>query len=89
MNPLPIFFSNSVSLTCARMIQHSIRESSIPNVTIKTGIAGPDGREEMLTEYICDHPGCPNVATNLLGVVVDVCAMSAVCDEHAPKKHRT
>jgi hypothetical protein len=38
----------------------------MPQVTIKTGIAGPDGREEELTEYLCDWPGCPNVAEHVL-----------------------
>jgi len=58
---------------------------SIPRVTIKTGFPTPDGREELLTEYICDYPGCPNIATHALGFVRDVGAMAAVCDEHAPK----
>jgi hypothetical protein len=32
---------------------------SIPRVTIKTGLTTPDGREELLTEYLCDHPAVP------------------------------
>jgi len=40
----------------------------MPEITIKAGFVGPDGREETLVEYICDHPGCPNPATRLLGV---------------------
>ena len=35
------------------------RENPIPRVTINTGIVGPDGQEEQLAEYICDHPGRP------------------------------
>ncbi|HEY6372344.1 MAG TPA: hypothetical protein VIX37_17340 [Candidatus Sulfotelmatobacter sp.] len=58
---------------------------SIPRVTIKTGLKTPDGREELLTEYLCDQPGCPNIATHALGFVREVGAMAAVCDEHAPK----
>jgi hypothetical protein len=44
-----------------------------------------DGREEVLTEYLCDHPGCSNIATQVLGCVVELCLAAAVCDEHAPK----
>ena len=58
----------------------------MPQVTIKTGIIGPDGREEQLSEYICDHPGCPNIGTHMLGVVVELRICAVVCDEHAPKR---
>lgn len=53
----------------------------MPAVTLRT--TGPDGTEETLTEYICDWPSCPNVATRVLGVVVELRAMAAVCAEHA------
>jgi hypothetical protein len=62
-----------------------VKVHPIPQVTIKTGLKTPDGREELLTEYLCDHPGCPNIATHALGFVKEVGAMAAVCDEHAPK----
>ncbi len=62
-----------------------VRALSIPQVTIKTGLKAPDGREELLTEYVCDHAGCPNIATHALGFVREVGAMAAVCDEHVPK----
>lgn len=58
---------------------------AIPQVTIKTGLTTPDGCEELLTEYLCDHPGCPNIATQALGCVREVGAVAAVCDEHAAK----
>lgn len=58
---------------------------SIPRVTIKTGFPTSDGCEELLSEYLCDYPGCPNIATHVLGVVRDVGTMAAVCEEHAPK----
>jgi hypothetical protein len=64
------------------------REKSIPQVTIKTGIIGPDGREEQLTEMICDHPGCPNIATHVLGVVAELRLIAVVCDDHLPKNDR-
>ena len=54
-------------------------------MTIKTGLTTPDGREELLTEYLCDHPGCPNIATHVLGRVRELGLVSAVCDQHAPK----
>jgi hypothetical protein len=58
---------------------------SIPQVTIKTGLTTPDGREELLTEYLCDHPGFPNIATQVLGCVVGINLVAVVCSEHAPK----
>jgi hypothetical protein len=57
----------------------------MPQVTIKTGLMTPDGYEELLTEYMCDHSGCPNIATQVLGCVMDVRFAAVVCDEHAPQ----
>ena len=58
----------------------------MPEITIKTGFMGPDGREETLVEYICDHPGCPNPATRLLAAVVELRARVLVCDQHFPSR---
>ncbi len=55
----------------------------MPQVTIKTGIVGLDGREEQLTEYLCDWPGCPNVAEHALGCVKELRLPVAVCEQHA------
>jgi len=52
----------------------------LPQVTLRAVV---DGREETITEYLCDWPGCPNVAVTSLGVVRDVCMRAAVCAEHA------
>jgi hypothetical protein len=57
---------------------------TVPRIIIKTGRAGPDGREEELSEYMCDTPGCPNVATHVLGGVTELCLFAAVCQEHLP-----
>ena len=54
-------------------------------VTIKTGLTTPEGREEEITQYLCDYPNCPNFATRLLGCLVELRLMAAVCEEHAPK----
>jgi hypothetical protein len=54
-------------------------------VTIKTGLTTPDGREEELTEYLCDYPDCPNFATRLVGCLVELRLMAAVCELHAAK----
>jgi hypothetical protein len=67
-----------------RQYRYSVRGFSIPQVTIKTGLTTPEGRDEVLTEYFCDQPGCPNIATNVLGCVREVGMVAAVCDEHAP-----
>jgi hypothetical protein len=56
---------------------------SIPHVTIKTGLKTADGREEQLAEYFCDHPGCPNIATKVLGCVAELRLLAVVCDDHA------
>ena len=58
---------------------------SIPQVTIKTGLTTPDGHDELLTEYFCDHPGCPNIASHVLGCVAELHLVAVVCNEHAPK----
>ena len=55
----------------------------MPRVTIKTGIAAPDGREEELSEYLCDWPDCPNIATQVLGCSREVGLSAVVCDHHA------
>ena len=55
----------------------------MPQVTIKTGIVGPHGCEEKLTEYLCDWPGCPNVAEQVLGYVKELGLAIAVCPQHA------
>lgn len=55
----------------------------MPQVTIKTGITGVDGHEEQLREYICDWPGCPNVAQEVLGCVKELGLTIALCEEHA------
>ncbi len=52
----------------------------MPQVTIRTII---DGREETLSEYLCDWPECPNVATEVVGVVRELRIRAAMCAEHA------
>jgi hypothetical protein len=60
----------------------------MPKVAIRTGCMGPDGEEEVLTEYICDWPGCANVAKHVLGYVKELGAAAVVCDDHAPAGER-
>ena len=55
----------------------------MPRVTIRTGFIGADGREEELSEFLCDAPGCPNVATEALGCVKDAGMAVVVCADHA------
>jgi hypothetical protein len=57
----------------------------VSRVTIKTGFMDPDGREEELTEYICDYPDCPNIATQVLGYLRGLRLTAAVCDVHGSK----
>ena len=58
----------------------------MPRVTIKTGIVDANGREEELSEFICDVPGCANVASHVLGRVPSLGLFSAVCEEHTPDR---
>jgi hypothetical protein len=60
----------------------------MPLVTIRTGFQAPDGQEETLTEYLCDWPGCPNVAVHLLGGIAEFRAIAVVCDKHRPPAKR-
>jgi hypothetical protein len=60
----------------------------MPTVTIKTGFRLPDGTEETLTQYICDWPGCPNVAVHVLGSIRELRAPAVVCEEHTPQSQR-
>ena len=55
----------------------------MPRVTIRTGIVAADGQEEVLTEYLCDWPGCVNTAEHVVGVVRDVALVSVLCSQHA------
>jgi hypothetical protein len=52
----------------------------MPQVTIRTTF---DGREETLSEYLCDWSDCPNVAVKVVGVVRELRVRAAVCEEHA------
>ena len=54
----------------------------MPSVTLRTRRAG-DGKEETLTEYLCDWPDCPNIASHVVGTIRELRAFSAVCAEHA------
>jgi hypothetical protein len=54
----------------------------MPSVTLRTGHTDT-GKEETLTEYLCDWPDCPNVASHVVGTITELRAFSAVCQEHA------
>jgi hypothetical protein len=57
----------------------------MPLVAIRTGFIDTDGNEEILKEYVCDWPGCPNLAVHSLGCIPELRVMAIVCDEHRPK----
>jgi hypothetical protein len=59
------------------------RRAGVPQITIKTGFADKNGKEEVLTEYFCDWPDCVNVAVEVLGFSRDIGVFAAVCEEHA------
>jgi len=61
----------------------------MPQVTIKTGIPGTDGREEELSEYLCDWPDCQNIAEHALGCVKELGLPLALCEEHATRNRNS
>ena len=61
----------------------------MPHVTIQTGFRAPDGGEEELSEYVCDVPGCPNIATKVVGCVPELGLSLVVCRDHAPARSPT
>jgi hypothetical protein len=54
----------------------------VPQITIRTTF---EGKEETLSEYICDWPDCPNVAVHVVGFVRELRLRTAVCAEHAAR----
>jgi hypothetical protein len=54
----------------------------VPRVTIKSGLTSPEGQEDCMTEYLCDWPDCPNIATEVLGCSKELGISSAVCKKH-------
>jgi hypothetical protein len=38
-----------------------------------------------LSEFLCDWPGCPNVAVKVIGVVRELRLVAALCPEHAAR----
>ena len=55
----------------------------MPWVTIRTGIVAADGHETVLTEYLCDWPGCAHVAEHVVTAVRALAMSIALCPEHA------
>jgi hypothetical protein len=72
---------------CAAARANAKLVATVPQIIIKTGFILPDGREEVLAEYMCDVLGCPNVAAHVLGHAREIHAVHAVCDTHAPGSH--
>jgi hypothetical protein len=75
-------------VNCALLTRYATVMVTVPRITIKTGFTAPDGREEALTEYMCDTPGCPNVATQVLGRSRELGVFAAVCPDHLPAQKR-
>ena len=55
----------------------------MPRVTIRSGFLTPEGREEELTEYLCDAPDCPNIATHVVACIKELGVSVVTCEEHA------
>jgi hypothetical protein len=61
----------------------------VPQIVIKSGQILRDGREDVITEYMCDVPGCPNIATQVVGRVRDLALARVVCREHLIEQQRS
>jgi hypothetical protein len=57
----------------------------MPKVTYRTGFTDANGREEVLSEYVCDWPDCPNLAEHVVGCAKEIGLTIAVCSEHAER----
>jgi hypothetical protein len=57
----------------------------MPVVKIRT-VA--EGREQTLTEHLCDWPDCPNVAVEVVGFTRELRLATAYCAAHAPRVSR-
>jgi hypothetical protein len=53
----------------------------MPRVTLRADESA-HGKENTLSEYICDWPDCPNVAVHVVGVVRELQTFAAVCADH-------
>ena len=67
------------------MPTRSAENRVMPQFTLRTTV---NDREESISEYICDWPDCPNVATHVVGVVRELRLRSAMCDDHAAELRR-
>jgi len=54
----------------------------MPRVTLRAAESA-DGKEDTVSEYICDWPDCPNVAVHVVGVVRELRVFVAMCSDHA------
>jgi len=54
----------------------------VPRVTLRAIV---DGREETLSEYLCDWPDCPNVAVEVVGIVRELRTVAVMCPDHAAR----
>jgi hypothetical protein len=54
----------------------------MPQVTLRTIV---DGREETISQYICDWPDCPHPAVHVVGGVRELRIRAALCAEHVAR----
>ena len=76
-----------LSMYCAGVRAYVTVVETVPQIIIRTGHIRQDGQEEVLTEYMCDVPGCPNIATQVLGRVRELGLARVVCQFHATRSH--
>ena len=67
-----------------------MKETELPARALKIHVIRTtvNGREESLSEYLCDWPDCPNVAVEVVGVVRELRIRAVMCAEHAARLAR-
>jgi hypothetical protein len=60
-----------------------VRVCNVPRVTVRAEF---NGREETLSEYMCDWPDCPNVAVEVVTFVRELRTCTVMCAEHAAQQ---
>jgi hypothetical protein len=55
----------------------------MPLITIRTNSTSKGHSEEVISEYMCDSPDCPNIAVQVIGIARQINGLLALCEEHA------
>jgi hypothetical protein len=54
----------------------------MPQVALRIVV---DGREDTISEYMCDWPNCPHAAVEVVNALRELRIRAALCAEHAAR----